>query len=219
MSATPLPIPFVDQISFIASFLPTPCGGLDFFFPLKEMLLLFFLAAFTSTDFLWRNWVVFSLYQASSCLVKAPNFCLAPDPSTVLAVLAGSSFSSQFLSFVHLACPPSITVCQTLARAAGTSRFPLQPGIPFWPVPLSLPEGLMAFWLFLCALCSAELALLPRTPCSALEMFLPCKLRWALLCWGGPQLLCAQGWHFLLPAVPSVPTNLTLIQTWLGKHV
>lgn len=124
-----------------------------------------------------------------------------------MAKLAGSSFSSQFLSFMHLACPPSITVCQpqSLAGAAGTSRFPAPARDPTFGLFLSpcRKDSRLLFVCFVlrragpplpCAPCSA----LGASPCPAAEMFLPCKPLWAVLRWSSASLLlCAC--HFSLP--------------------
>lgn len=108
---------------------------------------------------------------------------------------------------MHLACPPSITMCQpqSLAGAAGTSRFPAPARDPTFGLFLS-PCRKDSRLLFVCFVLRRAGPPLPRTPCSALgaspcpaaDIFLPCKLLWAVLRWSSASLLlCAC--HFSLP--------------------
>lgn len=92
---------------------------------------------------------------------------------------------------MHPACPPSITVCQpqSLAGAAGTSRFPPAAGDRA-PGPLSLPEALLAGFCVLCAPQSCPHPLTHLVLPSLLGAELFCRANCAEPCSGGARLLC-----------------------------
>lgn len=160
-----------------------------------------------------------SLCPASSCLVKAADFCLAPDPSTILAPLVACGYISRFfllLPFLDASHMFPINHLVPASEAGRRSWHLLLPPV-LRRIPLSGCCFILPGWTrccFLCALCPEELApslahlVLPLVPHPAQLSRCVFSANCIQLCFGGLQPLCFSVPFTLdYPALISCPSS------------